>query len=348
MALLRKYEVVFSKKTNELPRPLKHVSPHKFKLKPGATPTRVGRPKFGPSQTKIINDWLDWALNCTTLINGEQVHTPLVEPATTTSWSSRLVLAPKYKHTTAKSSVPDGIRITWAGTGPNEMIQKTVPTYPDAWDQLYKVANYKYKFSADGLKQYWSIPLDKESREVTAFWTPRGLYKFTRLVMGTKNAATVAQNAYTHALNTFLDERSQNNIANFADDFIGGDDTYEGLLFHFEQFLKMCRETCITLNPAKVRVGYVREQWYGLIIERGKISPADRNLDPVKRMIAPTNKSELRSILGVFNQFSHFIHDYMKEGSPAKILTSLMPKNIDFKWTRVHEKALQDLKKIVL
>ena len=348
IALLRRYESVFSKKTNELPRPLKHVEAHKFKLKPGATPTRVGRPKFGPSQAKIINDWLDWALNCTTVINGKVVKTPLVEPAETTSWSSRLVLAPKYKSTTAKSSVPDGIRVTWAGTGANEMIQKTVPTYPDAWQQLYKVANFKYKFSADGLKQYWSIPLDEKSREITAFWTPRGLFKFTRLVMGTKNAATVAQNAYTQALNTFLNEKSQDYIANFADDFFGGDDTYEGLLFHFEEFLKMCRETNITINPAKVRIGYIREQWYGLTVENGKISPADRNLDPVRRMTAPKNKSDLRSILGVFNQFSNFIQDYMKEGSPAKILNSLMPKSIDFKWTKIHEQALQDLKKIVL
>ena len=348
IALLRKYESVFSKKTNELPKPLKHVGAHKFKLKPGATPTRVGRPKFGPSQTKIINDWLDWALNCTTVIDGKVVHTPLVEPATTTSWSSRLVLAPKYKSTSAKSNVPDGIRVTWAGTGANEMIQKTVPTYPDAWQQLYKVANYKYKFSADGLKQYWSIPLDEESREVTAFWTPRGLYKFTRLVMGTKNAATVAQNAYTRALNTFLHEGSQQNIANFADDFIGGDDTYEGLVHHFEQFLKMCQDTNITLNPAKVRIGYIREQWYGLMVEEGRISPADRNLDPVKRMVAPKNKSELRSVLGIFDQFGKFIPNYMVEGSPANILHSLMPKEVDFTWTSRHEQAMQDLKKIVL
>ena len=178
ITLLHKYDRVFSSKTNELPKPMKGVLPHKFKLKPDATPSRVGRPHFGKSQAKIINDWLDWALD-----------QKLVEPAPKASWSSRLVLAPKYKNTTAKGKVPDGIRITWAGTGANEQIQKTVPTYPDAWQQIYKVANYKYKFSADGLKQYWSIPLDEASREVTAFWTPKGLFKFTRLVMGTKNAA---------------------------------------------------------------------------------------------------------------------------------------------------------------
>ena len=87
---------------------------------------------------------------------------------------------------------------------------------------MYKVANYKYKFSADGLKQYWSIPLADEAKEITAFWTPRGLFQFTRLVMGTKNAATVAENAYTKATHTKLPERSFDNIANFVDDFLGG------------------------------------------------------------------------------------------------------------------------------
>ena len=87
---------------------------------------------------------------------------------------------------------------------------------------------------------------------------PKGLYRFTRLVMGTKNAATVGQNAYTHALNAYLHEKSHQNIANFADDFIGGANTYESLLLHFENFLKMCKETGITLNPAKVKVGYIK------------------------------------------------------------------------------------------
>ena len=62
--------------------------------------------------------------------------------------------------------------------------------------------------------------------KVTAFWTPKGLYKFTRLVMGTKNASTaVAQNAFTKAMNTHLNPRSRDKIANFADDFCGGADT---------------------------------------------------------------------------------------------------------------------------
>ena len=83
---LFRYEKVFANRTNTLPRPMEGVPPHKFKLIPGATPTTVPRPRFGPSQAEIINEWVEWARD-----------EDLIERATTTSWSSRLVLAAKYK-----------------------------------------------------------------------------------------------------------------------------------------------------------------------------------------------------------------------------------------------------------
>ena len=336
LSFLMKYTDVFAQSTNTLPRELKRTGAHKFKLKEDATPVRSGRPRFGKAQAKIINDWVDWAL-----------EVGLIERATTASWASRLILAPKYNHDTPKSSLPDGIRIAWAGVEVNERIEKTVPTYPDAWEQLYKVANYKYKFSADGLKQYWSIGLDKPSREVTAFWTPRGLFQFTRLVMGTKNAATVAQNAYTHALNSLLKRDSHDHIANFADDFLGGADTLESLVTHFEEFLKMCRAAGITLNPKKIRIGYEQEQFYGLKINKGKIEPADRNLDPVKRITTPKTRSDLRSIMGIFNQFSSFIKDYGRT-SGATVLNKLMSTKVPFIFTTKHQAALDAMKDQIL
>ena len=111
--------------------------------------------------------------------------------------------------------------------------------------------------------------------------------------MGTKNAATVVQNAYTNALHHLLPERSFPNIANFADDFLGGADSEEMLLRTFEDFLKMCKRANITLNPEKVRVGYECEQFFGLKVDNGRIEPAERNIDPVVKMRYPKNRSDL-------------------------------------------------------
>ena len=332
--IIASFEDVFATTTNTLPPAMAGITPHKFKVKEDYVHRMANRPTFSPARAELINDWLEWALK-----------EGLVEKATNTSYASRLILAPKYKGTTPKSAPPDGIRVAWAGVDINDGIKKTVPTYTDAWQQLYKVANSKYKFSADGLKQYWSIPLCHEAREMTAFWTPKGLFQFTRMVMGTKNAATVAQNAYTNAMHTKLDKRSFPNIANFADDFLGGADTGEGLAQVFGDFLNMCRKAKITLNPTKVRIGYEKEQFFGLSVEKGKIEPAMRNVDPVKNMTYPKNRSELRSVMGVFNQFSSFMKDYAR--NEAAVLNALASPKAEWLFTQRHRDAVDTLKRAV-
>jgi len=163
--------------------------------------------------------------------------------------------------------------------------------------------------------------------------------------MGTKNAATVAQNAYTNALNTLLASDTLDHVANFADDFLGGANTYESLTHHFEEFLRMCQKANITINPAKLRIGFEEETFYGYSIKNGRISPSERNLDPIKRMVAPKNRGELRPIMGIFNQFSSFIKDYGRINS-QKLLNSLMSPKVEWNFTQKHIDALEDLKQI--
>ena len=334
LQICKRFECVFASHTNTLPPAMADIEPHMFKMKEGYVHRPANRPTFSPSRAQAINDWLDWAL-----------EVGLVEPAPNSSYASRLILAAKRKSTTPKSALPDSLRVAWAGVDINEGIEKTVPTYTDAWQQLYKVANMKYKFSADGLKQYWSIPLSKEARDITAFWTPRGLFRFTRMVMGTKNAATVAQNAYTRAMHTKLPQRSFPHVANFADDFLGGANTGNSLVRVFEDFLTMCKAAKITLNPAKVRIGYEKEQFFGLTVDNGKIEPAMRNIDPVINMAYPGNRSELRSVMGVFNQFSSFVRNYMREGTPAATLNALMSPKAEWHFTQRHRDAIDTLKR---
>ena len=109
----------------------------------------------------------------------------------------------------------------------------------------------------------------------------------------------------------------------YADDFMGGADSHASLIKLFEQFLKMASQARITINPKKVRISYTGEQFYGYRITDGRITPADRNIGPVLKMQDPKNRSELRSVMGVFDQFSCFIKDYGKKGTPSTILREL-------------------------
>ena len=52
--------------------------------------------------------------------------------------------------------------------------------------------------------------------------------------------------------------------------------------------------------------------------------------------------------MGVFNQFSSFIQDYGKEGTPSSIINELASVKVPYIWTDRHSKALQALKEKVL
>ena len=65
----------------------------------------------------------------------------------------------------------------------------------------------------------------------------------------------------------------------------------------------MCHKARITLNPVKIKVGISKAKFYGFILSEKGMEPCERNLDPVKKMTRPTgtDRSEVRSVLGVFN-----------------------------------------------
>ena len=128
---------------------------------------------------------------------------------------------------------------------------------------------------------------------------------------------------------------------------MGGANTEASLVKVFEDFLIMCREARITLNPSKVRIGYEKEQFFGLTVDKGKIEPAMRNIDPVKKMAYPKNRSELKSVMGIFNQFSSFLKDYGKANSPVSILNSLASPKAEWCFTKHDRKALDQLKRQV-
>ena len=127
--------------------------------------------------------------------------------------------------------------------------------------------------------------------------------------------------------------------------FAGGADTLPELIQVYEDFVQMCHKAGITLKPSKVQIGLEQVQFYGYNIGHGTIEPADRNMDPVRNMTYPTTTSELRSVMGIFNQFSNFIRKYSE---PAKILNDGLKTNTKFTCTPEMEQALDTIKHAII
>ncbi|MCP4456460.1 MAG: hypothetical protein GY816_00290, partial [Cytophagales bacterium] len=329
--ICEKYQTVFADSPDDIPPIMKNIKPHVFKTKEGSEPVYCRKPNWGPATRKFLTQWTEKAL-----------QQGLMEPAPDSQWASRVVLVPKYRGNKAKGDTPDDIRVCVDFTAINERILKQPPQYPDPYEEMRKASGHLYYFQADGQKQFNSIPLAETSRDMTTTWTPLGLMRWKRLIMGTKDASGRAQQEYSNSMSRFLPGEIHDHIVNFQDDFLGFHNDKSKLIEIFEEFLKMCFKAGITLNPAKISIGTNKAKFYGFHLNKEGISPSERNLDPVKKMTSPTNRKQLRSVLGVFNQFRHFFQRYDRL---TTTMQKLLRKNVPWVWSTEAENNFQHIRK---
>jgi hypothetical protein len=81
---------------------------------------------------------------------------------------SRLVIVPKRDSGAPKTSEPTSYRVTMNALI-NAYLKPTPSTLPLATNEIKKLHHWNFYLKADAANAFWSIPLDDESRRMTAF-----------------------------------------------------------------------------------------------------------------------------------------------------------------------------------
>ena len=108
--------------------------------------------------------------------------TPVVEKCSNPRCISRLVIVPKLAPGQSKSDPNHGFRVC-VNALVNKFLKPCASTIPLAADEITKLFNCKYFLQLDGMNAYWSIPVCEESKRLTAFHTPDGVYCWNRLLI---------------------------------------------------------------------------------------------------------------------------------------------------------------------
>jgi hypothetical protein len=204
---------------------------------------------------------------------------------------------------------------------PNEQLQKTFPSTANGTKELSKLPGYSYYWYSDKFNMYNGYALEPgPSRELLAIHTPLGLLEPTRMVFGEMNAGTVAC-AATPAIIRTLPDNAHLRTVSYVDDHAQGSHTFADLLKSYIDFLALCQQENWTINATKTKVGFPSCLFFGFIADKTGTRLADRNLDPVRRMVPPCNLPELRKTLCVFVQSSRFIPNYAHVVRPLTALT---------------------------
>ena len=71
----------------------------------------------------------------------------------------------------------------------------------------------------------------------------------------------------------------------------------------------------------------------GHIIGRGCLRPDPSKLEAIRKLDPPTITRELKAFLGLTGFYHRMVKDYAK---PASVLTKLLRKDAEFRWTKEH------------
>ncbi len=199
----------------------------------------------------------------------------------------------------------------------------------------------KYISTLDLTRGYWQVPVDPESRPMTAFTTPFGLHQFRVMPFGLHGAPATFQRLMDKVLAGLEDY-----AAAYIDDVAIYSDTWEEHLVHLREVLQRIHRAGLTVKARKCQFAMDECSYLGHVVGNGVVRPETPKLGNVQSFHQPTTKKEVRIFLGLTGYYRKFIMNYASVSAP---LSDLVRKNRPNKvqWSPECQEAFVTLKSLL-
>ncbi|GJV94480.1 reverse transcriptase domain-containing protein [Tanacetum coccineum] len=189
-------------------------------------------------------------------------------------------------------------------------------------------------------KGYHQIQMAEEDEEKTAFHTPQGVYCYTKMPFGLKNAGAT----YQRLVDKAFDKLVGRNLKVYVDDLVIKSHTEEELLRDIEETFRTLRKINMKLNPKKCTFGAVEGMFLGYVVGPEGIKPCPDKVDDVLQLPSPRTIKEVQSLNGKLACLNRFISKSAEKSLPLFKTLKNCTKKSEFFWTSDAEKAFRELK----
>lgn len=238
-----------------------------------------------------------------------------------------------------KKQTKDGVtevRICTDSRDANQAIIRERYKMPTVNELITRLSNAKFFTKFDLKKAYFQISLNKNSRYITAFNTPFGIYQWCVLNMGLCASSEIFQKVIEQILDGLPGQFS------ISDDLCVFGSTEQE---HFENVvavLKRLEEHGLTVNKDKCSIGEKTMEFFGFQFSEHGMSVTEEKFQALLNAKEPRNAKELRSLLG--------LAQYCERAAIANMaklvhpLRKLLKKKVPFVLTDEHRAALKEFK----
>lgn len=211
---------------------------------------------------------------------------------------------------------------------------------PNIVDILDQLGRSKYYSTLDLAQGYHQVPMNASDREKTAFSTDRGHYEFLRMPFGLKGAPGTFQRLMNQVL------VGLNGIKAFVylDDIIVYAKDLNDHSQKLSEIFNRLRRYNLKLQPLKCEFLRKEVAYLGHVITDEGVKPDPQKVECVKSFPVPKNVREIKSFLGLSGYYRRFINNY---GQIAKPLTTLLKKDVPFRWSDLCQESFENLKNLL-
>ncbi|GKD37186.1 reverse transcriptase domain-containing protein [Tanacetum coccineum] len=206
--------------------------------------------------------------------------------------------------------------------------------------KVESLCGYPFKCFLDAYKGYHQIQMAEQDEEKTAFHTSHGVYCYTKMPFGLKNAGTT----YQRLVNKAIDRQIGRNLEIYVDDLVIKIHTETELLRDIEETFRTLRKINMKLNPKKCTFGAAEGMFLGYMISPEGIKPCPDKTEAVLQLPSPRTIKEVQSLNGKLASLNRFLSKSAEKSLPLFKTLKKYIKKSDFHWTPEAEQAFKQLK----
>ena len=241
---------------------------------------------------------------------------------------------------TGKGGVPPRLRVVCDLRERNANTRTLTSPLPDMESILRRIARHPYRSLIDGKDAYEQIRIEPAHVERTAMTTPDGNMVSLVLQQGDCNAVATYQSLMNYLfgphIGVFLDV--------YLDDIAIYSDSLDEHVKHVRTVIDILRTEQLYLSAGKLKFLCREMKVLGRIVDEDGIRMDPDKVDCVINWKVPTNKELLRGFLG---SVGYLADDIATIRIPMGILTPLTGSEMSFKWDPTHQRAFEEIKRLV-
>ncbi|GJY81917.1 reverse transcriptase domain-containing protein [Tanacetum coccineum] len=321
--LLQRNLDIFAWKLADMTGVPRHIAEHRLNTREGCSPVRQKKRRQAADRNQAIQEEV-----------GKLVEAGIMKEVHYHDWLSNPVMVKKND---------DSWRMCVYFKDLNKACPKDGYPLPEIDWKVKFLCGFPFKCFLDAYKGYHQIQMAKEDEEKTAFITSQGIFSYTKMLFGLRNAGATYQRLVDKAFHKQIGR----NLEVYVVDLVIKSCTEDEIVRDIEETFKTLRGINMKLNPKKCTFGVEEGMFLGCKVNTRGLKVCPDKVDAVLSLPSLKCLKDVQKLNGKLASLNKFLAKSAEKSLPFfKTLKKCMKKN-DFHWTTEAEEAFKQMKQLI-